>query len=232
MDHPFSIQNIIMDKYKKPKTHDKNIEDSKNEDDSNSNSNSDSDSDSDSDLEVRKIKHLNLLKNQEIIDWIMRKGKWLNVKQKKEDNKVEKKWGKSITQTNTNQWTTTLGETILKEILLVQKGKVWRPKQLNGHKPDWETEDGIYEVKTRSWTTSGTAGEKILGTPFKYADIPVLYKKPLYIVTIAYQEYEADSKFELFNSKNQRKIKMIEQWKEMDIEYVKCSNLLKNIKIV
>ena len=142
-------------------------------------------------------------------------------------NDVEKKWGNLITeQTNNNQWTTKLGETILKEILLVQKGDVWRPKQLDGHKPDWETEDGIYEVKTRNWTTSGTAGEKILGTPFKYADIPVLYKKPLYIVTIAYQEYEACSKFELFNSRNPRKIKMIEQWKEMGIEYIKCSDLL------
>ena len=186
------------------------------------------------DVEVRKKKYLNLLKNQEVIDWTMRKGRWLNVKQNnKKHNDVEKKWGNLITeQTNNNQWTTKLGETILKEILLVQKGDVWRPKQLDGHKPDWETEDGIYEVKTRNWTTSGTAGEKILGTPFKYADIPVLYKKPLYIVTIAYQEYEACSKFELFNSRNPRKIKMIEQWKEMGIEYIKCSDLLKKIKIV
>jgi hypothetical protein len=184
-------------------------------------------------IEIRKKKYLNLLKNQEVIDWTMRKGRWLNVKQKKEDNEVEKKWGNLIIkQTNNNQWTTKLGETILEEILRVQKGNVWRPKQLDGHKPDWETEDGIYEVKTRNWTTSGTAGEKILGTPFKYADIPVLYKKPLYIVTIAYQEYEACCKFELFNSRNPRKIKMIEQWKEMGIEYIKCSDLLKNIKIV
>ena len=103
---------------------------------------------------------------------------------------------------------------------------------MNGYKPDWETEDGIYEVKTRNWTTTGTAGEKILGTPFKYADIPVLYKKPLYIVTIAYQEYEAFSKFELFDSKSQRRIQMIKQWKEMDIEFIKCSDLLKKIKLI
>jgi len=183
-------------------------------------------------IEVKK-KYLNLLKNQEVIDWVMRKGKWINVKQNKKDNEAEKKWGNLITkQTNNNQWTTKLGEQILQEILLVQKGNVWRPKQLDGHKPDWETEDGIYEVKTRNWTTSGTAGEKILGTPFKYADIPFLYKKPLYIVLIAYQEYEASCKFELFNSRNPRKNKMIQLWKEMDIEYIKCSDLLKNIKIV
>ena len=33
------------------------------------------------DVEVRKKKYLNLLKNQEVIDWTMRKGRWLNVKQ-------------------------------------------------------------------------------------------------------------------------------------------------------
>ena len=102
---------------------------------------------------------------------------------------------------------------------------------INGCKPDWETEDGIYEVKTRNWTTSGTAGEKILGTPFKYANIPVLYGKPLYIVTIAYQEYEAITKFKLFNNICPRQTKIIEQWKEMDIEYIKCSDLLKEIKL-
>ena len=46
--------------------------------------------------------------------------------------------------------------------MLVLNGRVWRPKKINGYKPDWETEDGIYEAKTRNWTTSGTAGEKIL----------------------------------------------------------------------
>ena len=182
---------------------------------------------------MKKKTHLNLLKNQEVIDWIVRKEKWLTVKQTKKENILEKEWGNLIiNQTDNNQWTTNLGETILKEILLVLNKKVWRPNLMNGYKPDWETEDGIYEVKTRNWTTSGTAGEKILGTPFKYADIPVLYKKPLYIVTIAYQEYEAFSKFELFDSKSQRRIQMIKQWKEMDIEFIKCSDLLKKIKLI
>jgi DNA adenine methylase len=100
------------------------------------------------DIEVKKKTHLNLLKNQEVIDWIVKKGRWLEVKQNKEDNKVEKEWGNSIiNQTNNVQWTTNLGETILGEILLVLKGKVWRPNIINGYKPDWETKDGIYEVK-------------------------------------------------------------------------------------
>lgn len=107
-----------------------------------------------------------------------------------------------------NQRTTKLGETIVQEILLLKNKKAWRPKTINRYKPDWETSDGIYEVKTRNWTTSGTAGEKIVGVPYKYADIPNLYNKPLYIITVAYQEYEACIKFELFNSKCKRRNKM------------------------
>jgi len=169
-----------------------------------------------------------------VIDWIVKKNRWSKLKQRnKTDNKKEKEWGNSIiSQVDNNQWTTNLGETILKELLLVLRGKVWRPKTINGYKPDWETEDGIYEAKTRNWTTSGTAGEKILGTPYKYANVPLDYEKPLYIITIAYQEYEASVKFKLFNSRCKRRNKIIDLWKEMDIQFVKCSDLLKQAKII
>ena len=63
---------------------------------------------------IKLKKHLNLLKNKEVIDWIIKKGKWLNVTQNKIDNNKEKKWGNLITnQVSNNQWTTILGETIL-----------------------------------------------------------------------------------------------------------------------
>ena len=65
-----------------------------------------------------KKTHLNLLKNQEVIDWIIKKGKWLEVKQNKKDKKVEKEWGNSIINQTNNKWFTKLGQIILKEILL------------------------------------------------------------------------------------------------------------------
>jgi hypothetical protein len=182
-----------------------------------------------------KKTHLNLLKNQEVIDWIIKKGRWLELKQdkkNKKDKKIEKEWRNSIISTNNNKWTKKLGQIILKEILLVLKGKVWKPKKsINGYKPDWETKDGIYKVKTRNWTTSKTSGEKILGIPYLYSDIPALYGKPLYIILIAYNEYDLSTNFELFNTVCPIKTKMIEQWKEMDIEFIKCSDLLKEIKL-
>ena len=73
--------------------------------------------DVDNELKLKKKTHLNLLKNQEVIDWIVRKEKWLTVKQTKKENILEKEWGNLIiNQTDNNQWTTNLGETILKEI--------------------------------------------------------------------------------------------------------------------
>ena len=75
-------------------------------------------------LRRKKKKYLNLLKNQEVIDWISKKGKWLNIKQIKKDNEQEKKWGNSIiSQSNNNQWTTNLGEKLVEEVLLVLKKK-------------------------------------------------------------------------------------------------------------
>jgi hypothetical protein len=42
----------------------------------------------------------------------------------------------------------------------------------------------VIEVKTETYFTEGTAGEKILGVPFKYRKIPMLYSKPLQILCI------------------------------------------------
>lgn len=94
---------------------------------------------------------------------------------------------------------------------------------------DLETDDFVIEVKTRNYTTSGTVGEKILGVPFKYIDVPKIYKKPLKIVLVGYQEYEAINNFGLFDRKNKNKSKMLKIWKDtFNIEFVKCSDLIVN----
>ena len=97
---------------------------------------------------------------------------------------IEKIWGNKMIGNDTpiNQWTTKLGEQLVYDTL-VKSGKiVKRPKQMSCYRPDWETDDAIWEVKTRNWTTTGIAGEKVFGVPYKYSDIPELYKKPLKIV--------------------------------------------------
>ena len=99
-------------------------------------------------------------------------GRW-SKEERDESNQMEQIWGNWIIgDTDNGQWTTRLGENLVKCAYEKKGKKVWRPKCINRYRPDWETEDEIIEVKTRSWTTSGTAGEKVLGAPFKYSDVP------------------------------------------------------------
>ena len=96
--------------------------------------------------------------------------------------------------------------------------------------PDWETDKYIYEVKTRNWTTSGTAGEKVLGVMYKYSEIPELYGKPLKIVCVAYQEHELTyGNTKIFGEVCSSKKKFLDLAKSMDIEYIKFSDLVSQI---
>ena len=147
-------------------------------------------------------------------------------------NKAEKKWGNEmICQEDNNNWTTLLGE-ILVRVTLEKLGKNPRvPEKINNYCPDWETDDAIWEVKTRNWTTGGTAGEKVLGVPYKYSDVPDSYKKPLYIVCVGYQEYELEyGNTKVFGdniSKNKRKF--LNLAKSMKIHYIKYSKLAEQL---
>ena len=143
-------------------------------------------------------------------------------------NIAEKIWGnKMIGQTNNNQWTTQLGESLVSDILSGKGETVSKPKKKNRYLPDLETETAIWEVKTRNWTTSGTAGEKVFGTMYKYCDIPILYGKPLKIVCVAYQEWElTNGNTKIFGEIGERQLRFIKLAKDMNIEYIPFSMLL------
>ena len=75
-------------------------------------------------------------------------------------NKAEKIWGNSmIGQKSNGNWTTLLGEGLVHDVLCKRGENPRKPVRKGGYEPDWETDNYIYEVKTRNWTTSGTAGE-------------------------------------------------------------------------
>jgi len=145
----------------------------------------------------------------------------------------EKMWGTSIIGYTTNQWTTKLGETLLKETLeaLGENPRRIGKRQAgeNGKQliPDWETDNGLYECKARTYTTTGTAGEKILGSPWKYSDCRDLYNKPLYIVCMAYQQKEAEGDFKLFGSKSPIRQRLLDYYqREAGIQYIRFTDLL------
>jgi len=154
------------------------------------------------------------------------------VKQRKNAAIKEKTWGNSmINQTDCKQWTTKLGENLVKDILNIKGENPRKPLTKNNLSPDWETDDYIYEVKTRSWNVGGTAGEKVLGTFIKYQDIPELYEKPLKIVCVAYQEDELTNGKTVYfgdniTEKTQEILNIAKKW---NIEYITFSDLVKSL---
>ena len=141
----------------------------------------------------------------------------------------EKKWGNDmIGQENNGQWTTKLGQDLVKDVLKMRGESPRKPLRKNGFQPDWETDEYIYEVKTSTWWVDGTAGEKVPSTFIKYQDIPELYGKPLRIVCVANQEEELTNGKTVYFGKNitkktQQILDIASSW---NIEYVKFSDLV------
>ena len=106
--------------------------------------------------------------------------------------KKEKEWGNLMTGgKNNTQWMHPLGLSLLKFIFDQCDKEVLKPKEINGYKLDWETDDAVWLIRVRNWTSnSGIGSDKIAGYPFLYSDVPRLYKKNLNIVCVGYQEWD------------------------------------------
>lgn len=190
---------------------------------------------------------MKLLDNLDVIQWCHEgiTGKTLkdyNSQQKLNPYKeIEKEWGNSIISSSGNQWTTKLCENLVFEALVkLGRKNVRKTTPLKSsvrdkkYNPDFECDEYVYEVKGRNWCVTGTAGEKILGVPLKYGEVPTLYKKPLQIVLVGYQEYEAKNGYafgDLFDENNQTKElhESLAFYKDRDIEYVAFTDILKAV---
>lgn len=145
----------------------------------------------------------------------------------------EREWATDIIGYKTGQWTTELGENIVHDILTIS-GK--NPRKIKVHRraannkkldPDREADDGMYECKARNYNTSGTAGEKILGCPVKYCEVPRLYSKPLYIVCLGLQEIEASEQFQLFEPKSDELKMQLAFWRDnFKISFLRATDML------
>lgn len=171
---------------------------------------------------------------KDVENWITGVG-YSKFKKDKKHNELEyKEVTKNFKPNSRKQWTNEYGEAVVRFLLKELDYKICekKPKIKVGRSvfiPDIETDCAIWEIKTRNWTTSGTAGEKVLGTPVKYSELPNITGKPLYIVTVAYQEYECDKYFNLFSTyydEIHNKKKILDVFKSVDIHYVRCSDLL------
>ena len=119
------------------------------------------------------------------------------------------------------------GEILVKEYyILTGDFKTDKPEKKEGHELDLETFEDMIEVKTGSYFTTGTAGEKIFGVPYKYRKVPRLYKKPLLIILIAGDKKESDLVCKTDDPENEIHK---EFWKSQKITFICFKKLLNNL---
>lgn len=187
-------------------------------------------------------KRIVLLRNKEVIQWIVGDLTFLpaiETKNKTQDvgkyKQLEDKWGQTIFKQRRpdlklhKQWTNKFGEYLCEEILIMIGKNIIKPAIKDHYQPDIEDDTTIWEVKTGTYYTTGTAGEKILGCPFKYAEVPELYSKPLSILCIGGAEKICREYYgNLEGTKcNAKKKLFLDFFKEQKIEYIGATDLLK-----
>ncbi len=187
-----------------------------------------------------------LLRQKEVVQWLFGDLSFLPAIEKKNKTSdeakykvLEDKWGQIVLKTRRpdlkldKQWTNKFGEHICEEIFMLKGKEVSKPKKKEHCQPDSEVDDAILEAKAQTFYTSGTAGEKILGCPFKYAEIPILYGKPLKIVCMGGAEKLCREQYgNLPGEKcSVQKQKFLEFFREMKIEYVGATDILNTFKL-
>ncbi len=185
-----------------------------------------------------------LLKQKEVLQWCFGDMSFLppiQSKNKTHDTKqykvLEDEWGRRIMKARRpdlkldKQWTNKFGEHLCEEICILLGKTVTKPVKQNHYQPDVEVEDAIWEAKAETFFTEGTASEKILGCPFKYADVPQLYKKPLKILCMGGAEKGCREQYgNLPGPKcTPQKQAFINFYKEKQITYVGATDILKSL---
>ena len=185
--------------------------------------------------------HIMLLKNKTVIQWlygdtsflppIVSKNKTADITKRKAQEDV---WGQEMMRLRRSdlklekQWTNRFGEYLCEEILTLLGHQPYKPVKKNHYQPDVEVTTAIWEAKAQTYYTEGTAGEKILGCPFKYAEIPDLYSKPLYILCIGGAEKLSREKYGNLPGPKQtpQKQHILQTFRGLQIEYVGYTDLL------
>jgi len=185
-----------------------------------------------------------LLRNKEVIMWLLGDLSFLPSIEKKNKTldclkykNLEDKWGQDILKKRRpdlqldKQWTNKFGEHLCEELFILLGKRVSKPSKKEHYQPDSEVDDAIIEVKTGTFYTSGTAGEKILGCPFKYSEIPDLYSKPLKILCIGGAERVCREQYGNLDGVkcSPQKKKFLAFFKENQIEYIGATDILKSL---
>jgi len=193
-----------------------------------------------------KDERIILLRKKEVIMWLFGDLSFLPPIEKKnktaDESKykvLEDKWGQDMLKIRRpdlkldKQWTNKFGEHICEEIHILLGKTISKPQKKKNYQPDLEVEDAIIEAKAGTFHTGGTAGEKILGTPFKYAEIPDLYNKSLKILCMGGAEKVCRESYgNLPGEKcSVQKKKFLDFFRENRIEYIGACDILKSLSL-
>ena len=94
---------------------------------------------------------------------------------------------------------------------------------------DFETSNSVVEVKTHSWTTSGTAHKIAQAVPLYYRDIPLLCRKPLHIILVGYNEFVCTYGYTSIlqpRRHDERLQEYVKHWESHNIHYIGFSTLV------
>jgi len=189
-------------------------------------------------------KDIVLIRQKEVIQWLFGDLSFLPPIEKKNKTSDEAKykllednWGQNILKRRRpdlkldKQWTNKFGEHICEEIYTLIGKVVTKPVKKEHFQPDSEVEDAIIEAKAQTFFTGGTAGEKVLGCPFKYANIPELYGKPLKILCMGGAEKICRENYgNLPGDKcSAQKKKFLDFFRENGIEYIGATDILRSL---
>lgn len=195
-------------------------------------------------IAINENPKIKMLRNREVIQWIFNDLSFLPPVDAQiktpiatQLKNLEDIWGRSILKQIRpdlkldKQWTNKFGEYICFEIFILSGKKINVPIKKHHYLPDAEIEEAIIEVKTGTYNTKGTAFEKILGCPFKYAEIPDLYGKELQILCIGGAEKFCKEQYGNFPGAKccAQKKKFLDFFRENRIEYIAATDLILSI---
>jgi hypothetical protein len=188
-----------------------------------------------------------LLRNPQVIQWLFGDTSFLPAGDHKTKaakttayKQLEDVWGQAALKARRpdlrldGQWTNKFGEHICEELFILRGKPPIKPSVREHYQPDLEVDDAVLEAKAQTYFTSGTAGEKILGCPFKYAEVPALYGKPLQIVCMGGAERASREQYgNLAGPKcSPQKQKMLDCFAAASITFIGATDLLMGLLLL
>ena len=97
--------------------------------------------------------------------------------------------------------------------------------------PDFETEDEVVEVKTQTYYTTGTAGEKVFGVPNKYRKVSKLRKKAVKVACVGFVECLAEDEELLERSagSEEEDVYMNNYHKSVNVAYIGATDIMRSV---